>query len=686
MKKNILFIVGFILFGAFVYFNKHDSIQNIDPNPKKLKPYHNKLFALYFPNSTFLTDVQKELRKEQREKAWHYIQSHSEAKALLEHIKKVLLPVWRGSRLGGRWVYPNKHKIEAHINRLAKSLLPEESQMAFNLRKLYLTLAYPDSFSADLAGITLPERGKGAPQSIKPQHALMLKGNDIVHREGEVDYLIVGSGPAGSVIAHELTRKHPHARVVLLDAGSFVTPGSIDTSLDADFIESHNLRTTVFGGIALRNGEAVGGGTIPNIDLAFSPLLPMVQERLNLWRQRGLKEAWVQQVPSAYDWVKQHVGTRKVTDAEINKNNRILLNGISTARTYDLNQKPYGQGHPILKNNAVEAFLLPAMKRDNPLIVLSNARVRQVNFEETPQGRVATSVSVRKTKTVDRLDVIKDFSGLNLQEDKTYTLRAKTIILSAGTLGSANILHQSKVNNPLIGQGIVIHPSMAVVGEFNHDIDVHKGLSASVYALAEDSKEAYYFEAMGDVPSFLSLIHPGSGMEILKMVQNFRKLGGFGVMLVDSVHWQNRIDDEGQVHYQLSESDKERMRKALLRGVNLLFDQGAKRVFIPSREIALKMGKGRFDSVFEARQYIRKLTFAENLNFITSAHMQGSNKLAKSGHEGVVSPNFRVFDGSSDREIPNLYVVDSSVFPTSVGANPMQSIYTLAKIFVDQIF
>jgi hypothetical protein len=33
----------------------------------------------------------------------------------------------------------------------------------------------------------------------------------------------------------------------------------------------------------------------------------------------------------------------------------------------------------------------------------------------------------------------------------------------------------------------------------------------------------------------------------------------------------------------------------------------------------------------------------------------------------------------------NLYVVDGSVFPTSIGANPMQSIYTFAKIFADHV-
>jgi choline dehydrogenase-like flavoprotein len=34
-------------------------------------------------------------------------------------------------------------------------------------------------------------------------------------------------------------------------------------------------------------------------------------------------------------------------------------------------------------------------------------------------------------------------------------------------------------------------------------------------------------------------------------------------------------------------------------------------------------------------------------------------------------------------ERKGLYVVDGSIFPTSVGANPMQSIYTIAKIFAD---
>jgi hypothetical protein len=55
---------------------------------------------------------------------------------------------------------------------------------------------------------------------------------------------------------------------------------------------------------------------------------------------------------------------------------------------------------------------------------------------------------------------------------------------------------------------------------------------------------------------------------------------------------------------------------------------------------------------------------------------------------GVVSTNQRVWDvsasGDRPREVPNLYVMDSSMFPTSVGANPMQSLYTFARIFSER--
>lgn len=72
------------------------------------------------------------------------------------------------------------------------------------------------------------------------------------------------------------------------------------------------------------------------------------------------------------------------------------------------------------------------------------------------------------------------------------------------------------------------------------------------------------------------------------------------------------------------------------------------------------------------------LKFDQNRTVLTSAHLQGSNKLSMNPDQGVIDPDFRVWG------YDNLYVCDSSVFPTSVGANPMQTIYTFAKIFADK--
>ena len=52
--------------------------------------------------------------------------------------------------------------------------------------------------------------------------------------------------------------------------------------------------------------------------------------------------------------------------------------------------------------------------------------------------------------------------------------------------------------------------------------------------------------------------------------------------------------------------------------------------------------------------------------------------------KGVVSLNHRLW-ASNGEEVPNLYVMDSSIFPTSVGANPMQSLYSIAKIFSERL-
>ncbi len=667
------------------------SITNVFAAEANLYDLHNALYDYYCPKHELQDTRLIHVSTMQQEKIWQYINSNAQLLHLLNDFNAKIV-----SR-NDKNIKP-KLNMDDILNPRMTSNNPEATRILFEIRKLYLSMIYNDNFANVLAQITLDQNAIKSNNVALKSSLLEVNGHQIKHKEGKIDYLIVGSGPAGSLIAHQIRSKNADARIVILDAGSFVAPNTVDTSLNPAFIEMNNMRTSSSGGIILRNGEAIGGGTTVNIDLAFSPLLPSVKHRLSTWVAENYipskfihKKANDWQILSKnYQYITDLLKTRKVSATEVNANNKILLNGIKSAKTYDLNQK--ANKSSILKNSAVDMLLLPALENSKDagnLSILPNAKVKRINFAGEIGNRKAKSVTVTITQPVDKPYVIKDFNNLQLLRNTEYEIDAESIIISAGTLGSAGILLNSDINNDLIGKGITIHPSIGVVGEFDHIIDAHQGLSASVYAPALDINDGYYFESLGDVPSFVALIHPGSGSEIIRSIKNFRHLGGFGVMLIDTPNKDNKVlidrNNHLSVDYKLSEADKRRFKLAIQQAVTILFDQGAKNVFIPSVELNIYSKSVVFTSKDQAIKAIEKLQFIENLNFITSAHMQGSNKIGANPKTSVVSHNFRVWDGNNKREIPNLYVVDSSVFPTSVGANPMQSIYTFAKIFVDQI-
>ena len=111
---------------------------------------------------------------------------------------------------------------------------------------------------------------------------------------------------------------------------------------------------------------------------------------------------------------------------------------------------------------------------------------------------------------------------------------------------------------------------------------------------------------------------------------------------------------------------------------------GAKQVYLPTNEDLLEGNKtGQLSPMVitdprQADAIEKNLQFVPNRSIITSAHLQATNKLGANARDSVVSKDFKVWGTEG------LYVVDGSIFPTSIGANPMQSIYTFAKLFADK--
>ena len=576
--------------------------------------------------------------------------------------------------------------------------LNQYRMLAMTLRFFYINHTY-EPLQERLAGVDL---NLAAPRNWIDAHRPSLRptrlrfdpaSHELSAVGGPIDYLIVGSGPAGSVLAHELRRGGK--RVLLVERGSLIVPGSMQTRMIGDLLDS---RRSVDGGVIIHNGMAVGGGSQVNVDLCFAPTLPAIQSHIDMWRHAGrigATDFTYNQMDSAYRWVRSAIGTRSLSDPEINRNNRVLWDGALREglhpQLYDLNTYPPGKSpYPVTDKRSSESQLLLGAVEDanNPLFLLPDAEVRRVLFDAGEQKPTAIGVEVRTRNPFGSPGALPDPNHLGIPANTTVTIHSRTIILCAGALGSPAILLRSGVANDNIGRGVVLHPSMPVIGKFDSVINALDGTQASVYVGDRLVGRGYALESMAAEPEYVGIMSPGTPEHTLSMIQSFRHLAGFGVMLVDTPNPDNRLtlDANGEpvIRYAICSADKVRFREGIKDAIRVMFQGGAREVYLPTLEKVIPSTQANtvesvaITNIRGAETAADSLQFVPNETILTSAHMQATNKMGASPSDSVVGRDFHVWGTR------NLYVVDGSVFPTSVGANPMQTIYTVGKIFADR--
>jgi GMC oxidoreductase len=533
------------------------------------------------------------------------------------------------------------------------------------------------------------------------------QSKSIKHKNGPIDCIVIGSGPGGATVAHQLWEAGK--RVVLIEKGPWVIWGSMDTRSYSALMFQHNNAATSDNGVLLRSGETVGGGTTVNIDLAFSPLEATIQARVGEWKEKGLidRRFYTQEnLSAAYQWVREKIQTRQLSQTELNQDNQVLWDGAEALgvdpKLYHLNRYPVGYSPSPVddKRDAAKQLLLPAAQNtDNPLSIVPDASVGEVLFETVPGGKDVRATGVTLTMNppwTNCGNTIVDPCTLKIPVGVTVTIDADNVILAAGTIGTTRILLNTAKNNPAvanprIGKGLILHPSLPMIGVFDRQINLLEGLDSATFVDAFGVMPGFIFETMGGLPAYGAVLIPGNGKQVYENIVKFNVSAGFGVMLVDTPSDSNCItlDEQGTpvLTYTLSEADKKRFRTGVALGIRMMFLAGAKSVIIPSNENFLN--KKDFDpmqgvyltEIKQADLVEQYLNFIPNRTLLTAAHIQAADKMGPSPDIAVVSTNQRVWNVVTRREVPNLYVMDSSIFPTSVGANPMQSIYTFAKIF-----
>ncbi|WP_020654335.1 GMC family oxidoreductase [Massilia niastensis] len=292
---------------------------------------------------------------------------------------------------------------------------------------------------------------------------------------GEYDYIIIGAGTSGCVLANRLTR-NKDVDVLLIEAGGrddYVwihipvgylhcignprTDWLFKTEAEAG-LGGRSLiypRGKVLGGSSSINGMIYMRGQAADYDrwaeVAGDPswrwdqVLPLFKRSEDYyggasevhgvggeWRVERQRLSW--QILDAFRDAAQEVGIPKIGD--------LNAGGGAGSAYFEVNQR---RG---IRLNTARAFLKPAAQRPN-LTIMTGCHVERLLVEDGPQGKVCRGVQ---------------FSG----GGRAYTATAhRETLLAAGAIGSPQILQLSGIGAAanLHGQGIAPVAELPGVGE-----------------------------------------------------------------------------------------------------------------------------------------------------------------------------------------------------------------------------
>lgn len=446
------------------------------------------------------------------------------------------------------------------------------------------------------------------------------------------DVIIIGSGVSGAVMAYELGKKG--VSCLMLEAGEFFSRSNFPKkeidgnsklywSGGAEFNQTANL--------ALLRPKVVGGGSIVNQAL----LDRFDQNAFDDFKQNSGVDFF--DLEKMNDWYQQaEVGiNQEVIPTEFrNKNADIFADGFK-ANGFEcapLNRAQkncrYGEGNDCIeclsgckidsKQSMLITYIKDALKQG--LKLLSQFEVDQIED--------------KKDKVV--------IHGRHFK-DQRKSFSCKKLVLAGGSIGNSKLLQNSGWKLPSVGKHFYTHPQFMVLGEFKEDILAHKGpFQAMKSADSGFRKKGFKLENVFAPPVGLSMLFKGFGHEHMQMMKKIKKMACIEVAVRDT--------NPGEIFYRkgklkikkvLNDEDRER-RDAGIEAIEKIFtSQGA---------VAIHQG-----------------------NLPIGLHLMGGCRIGQDDLTSVVNPEFQLHNSK------NIYVADSSIFPSAPGINPSLTIMALSK-------
>jgi choline dehydrogenase-like flavoprotein len=468
----------------------------------------------------------------------------------------------------------------------------------------------------------------------------------------ECDVVIVGSGAGGAVAAATLAEAG--LDVIVLEAGE---------SYDRDSYPADPLEAIAKlyrdGGLTIAEGRppipvpvarAVGGTTVINSGTCFRAPEPVLAD----WRERfGL--TWADRLDPAYAEAEDFLRVTPVDPERMGRNGQLAMEGAAALGA---------AGGPISRNagNCVQCSSCPyGCKIDAK---------RGMHVSYLPRA-VAAGARLRSGVEARRI-LVEDgrASGVSCGD---YTVRARqATIVAGGALGTPELLLRSGLGGNQVGRNLHIHPACWVGAGYEEEVRGWDGVMQSYY-IDQWEPQRLLLEATFTPLAFGGAWLQGTGREHQRAMLEFGHVASIGVHLSDESSGRIGLTGNGSLRarYKLTKDDADRLTFGIARAAEIHFAAGATEVYpnIPRAGVLTPAKLPDFEATRFKPSELRLEAF----------HPMGTARISADERNGVCAPDGSV-NGVSD-----LHIADASLFPTSVGVNPMMTVIAFAHQIADEV-
>jgi choline dehydrogenase-like flavoprotein len=276
----------------------------------------------------------------------------------------------------------------------------------------------------------------------------------------------------------------------------------------------------------------------------------------------------------------------------------------------------------------------------------------------------------------------------NRPSDIVLTVKARAFIVAGGGYNSAPFLLRNGLKDrlPMLGRQFGMNPTAIVHGLYDEDIILWRNIPAAFgveqFRLARHDESGRYVEggyllmANQLQPGLLGGVMPLMGAELGEWMSQMAKIGGTIGWIDDPADELGELklnrDGSTKVDYPYGPATQAILRDLVRKQAQVQFAVGARKLLVAGAQAIT------LDSPADLRK-IDALEIRAGGLTLSAPHPSGGCVMGRNAQDSVTDSSHRVhgFD--------NLFVADSSVFPTPVSVDPSFTIMAFSYIAADRI-